>query len=172
MVDLGRAAGQVFTESAGVGLFANALSLYGKHNKSLWYGLRAIARTMLDFRPSRIALDVDGDRWEERAAWVVAANSFRMAQALPIAPNASLTDGKLDLVVLGDLQRNELIPYYLAIRRQTHLTLPKTRSCQALCVDLQARKAMPVHVDDRICGRTPTRFEIVPQSLRVLVERR
>ncbi|RYG24540.1 hypothetical protein EON82_10350 [bacterium] len=170
-IDLGRASGKLFTESAGVGLFANALSLYGSHNKSLWRGLLAVARTMLNFRPARIAIDVDDERWEERAAWVVAANGFRMAQALPVAPSASLTDGMLDLVVLGDLARNELIPYYLAIRRQTHLTLPKTRFCTAKCVELHSRRPMPVHIDDRIGGNTPTRIEVMPRYLKVVVER-
>lgn len=170
-IDLGRAGGKLFTESAGVGLFANALSVYGRRNKSLWHGLQAIARTLLNFRPARVSLDVDGERWQERAAWVVAANGFRMAQALPVAPSASVTDGRLDLVVLGDLQRNELVPYYLAIRRQTHLSLPKVRILQAQCIDLSSRRPMPLHVDDRIGGRTPTRIEVVPRGLRVVVER-
>jgi diacylglycerol kinase (ATP) len=170
-IDLGRACGELFTESAGVGLFANALSIYGRHNKNPWFGLKAIARTLLDFRPSRVTLDVDGERWEERAAWVVAANGFRMAQALPVAPGASLTDGRLDLVVLGDLRRSELIPYYLAIRRQTHLTLPKTRICTARHIGLSSRRPMLVHVDDRIAGRTPAQIEVVPAGLRMVVER-
>jgi diacylglycerol kinase (ATP) len=170
-IDLGRACGKLFTESAGVGLFANALSIYGRHNKSLWRGLVAVSRTLLDFRPSRIAIDVDDQRWEERAAWVVAANGFRMAQALPVAPSASLTDGLLDLVVLGDLARNELIPYYLAIRRQTHLTLPKTRFCTGKCIELHTRRTMPVHIDDRIGGNTPARIEVMPNHLKVVVER-
>lgn len=170
-IDLGRACGKLFTESAGVGLFANALSIYGHHNKSLWRGLLAVTRTLLNFRPARLALDVDGERWEERAAWVVAANGFRMAQALPVAPSASLTDGMLDLVILGDLARNELIPYYLAIRRQTHLMLPKVRFCNAKCIELHSRRTMPVHIDDRIGGNTPTRIEVMPRHLRVVVER-
>lgn len=161
----------LFTESAGVGLFANALSVYGAHNKSLWHGLKAIARTLLNFQPSGVRLGVDGERWEERAAWVVAANGFRMAQALPIAPSASVTDGKLDLVVLGDLRRNELIPYYLAMRRQTHLTLPKVRICQAACIELSSSRPMPLHADDRIVGATPARIEVVPRALRVVVDR-
>lgn len=170
-IDLGRACGRLFTESAGVGLFANALSVYGTHDKNPWYGVKAIVRTLLNFRPARISLDVDGDQWEERAAWVVAANGFRMAQALPIAPSASLTDGRLDLVVLGDLLRSELIPYYLAIRRQTHLTLPKVRICTAERIGLATRRPMPVHLDDRVGGRTPTEIEVVPAALRVVVER-
>lgn len=162
---------RLFTESAGVGLFANALALYGGHNKSLWHGVRAVARTLLDFRPSRIMLTRDGERHEEPMAWVVAANGFRMAQALPVAPGASVTDGELDVLVLGDLKRNELLPYYLAIRRQTHLALPKTQLFRARHLRLEARRPMPVHIDDRIGGNTPVEIDVLPHALRVVIER-
>ncbi|MDQ2731047.1 MAG: acylglycerol kinase family protein, partial [Armatimonadota bacterium] len=50
-VDLGRAGGQYFTESAGAGLFADALSLYGAgSNKNLLHGLYATLRLALAFR--------------------------------------------------------------------------------------------------------------------------
>lgn len=171
-IDLGYTCKQFFIESAGVGLFANALALYGADsNKNLWRSLYAVARIVFDLRPRRLHLTIDGQEWEEPAVFCVAANTFRMAHALPIAPGAKLTDGLLDIVILGDLTRSELIPYYRAIRRQIHSTLPKTRILQARKVEMSARRKMPVHVDDKVRGATPVTIEVRPKALKVVVER-
>jgi diacylglycerol kinase (ATP) len=171
-VDLGRACERYFVESAGVGLFADALAVYGSSsNKNLWRGLIALVRVLADFRARRLRIEINGKVGQERAVFAVAANSFRIAQGLPVAPEASLTDGELDLLVLGDLERREIIPYLRAIRQQLHLTLPKAHLYRGRSIEIAANRTMPVHVDDRERGRTPVRIRAEPGALRVVVER-
>lgn len=171
-VDLGYACGQYFAESAGVGLFANALSIYGADaNKNFVRGCFAIAKIVLSLRASRIRLTLDGERMWEPAVFCAAMNTYRFAQALPIAPSAKVTDGLFDVVILGDLGRKELFHYYRAIRQQIHPMLPKTRIIQAKHVKIESHHRMPVHVDDKIRGTTPVDIEIRPKALRVVVER-
>ncbi len=170
-VDLGRCAGRFFVESAGVGLFANVLALYGNRNKNPFAALYAIIRLLADFRARRLQLEMSGTRIEERCVMCLAANTFRMGQAFPIAPGAKLTDGLLDVIVLGDLRRSEIVPYFLAVRRQTHLSLPKVRSFRVDRVSLQSRRRMLVHVDDKVPTTTPVTIEAVPGALNVVVDR-
>ncbi|WP_025227359.1 diacylglycerol/lipid kinase family protein [Fimbriimonas ginsengisoli] len=171
-VDLGYGCGMYFAESAGVGLFANALALYGADaNKNLIRGMYAIFKIVTNLRASRIRLTVDGELINEPAVFCAAMNTYRFAQSLPIAPSAKVTDGLLDVVVLGDLHRNELIGYYRAIRKQLHVMLPKTRIIQAKSVKIESRRPLPVHVDDKIRGATPVTLECRPGILKVIVER-
>jgi diacylglycerol kinase family enzyme len=164
-----------FTESAGIGLFADALSLYGAGtNKNIPRALWAIAKLFFSARARRVRLTLDNEQVTERAVMVEAANSFRMAYAVPLAPDAKLTDGVLDLVVLGDLERNELFSYYKAIRAQVHKTLPKVEMHQTKVLKIESRHVFPVHCDDRVIGQIrhdrPAVFRAIPKALPVLVE--
>jgi diacylglycerol kinase (ATP) len=177
-VDLGKVttnggqATRYFTESAGVGLFADALAIYGPNaNKNPLKTLYAVLLLTLSLRARRIQLFVDGELHTERAVLCEAANSFRMAHALPVAPGAKVTDGLLDVVIVGDLHRRELIPYYRAFRAQMHQSLEKVTMLRAREVRIASRHRMNVHGDDRVLGITPVTITAEPRALKVLVDR-
>lgn len=170
-VDLGKVNGEYFTESAGVGLFADALALYGRSNKNVFRALQAIIKIVLSLKASRVRLTIDGEQVEERSVMCIAANSYRMAYAVPIAPGAKVTDSLLDVVVFGDLRRSELIPYFRAVQAQLHTTLPKVKVMQGAVIKIESYRRMGVHCDDKIITRTPATIEVQPGALKVLVER-
>lgn len=161
-----------FTESAGVGLFADALTLYGpKANKNALRAFWAVARVFLSVRAHGLLLTLDGNETVERAVLCEAANTFRIGHAVPIAPGARLTDDVLDIVIAGDLKAGELWPYYRAFRAQLHSALPKIQMRRARLVRIETRRKLSVHCDDQIIGTTPVVIEAVPRALKVLVER-
>jgi diacylglycerol kinase (ATP) len=172
-VDLGEAQGEFFTEAAGVGLFAEALTLSGSggRTKSLLRTVIAVARLWLAPRSYRLSIELDGERRTEEALMVTVANSFRLGYAIPIAPTARVTDGLLDVVILGPLTRAEMISYYKAIRAQSHTHLPKVELYKAREVRISARRALGVHVDDRVRRRTPITLQVAPAALKVMVDR-
>jgi YegS/Rv2252/BmrU family lipid kinase len=171
-VDLGRIGSLYFTEAAGVGLFADALALYGpraaKNPARLFW---ALLRLFLSFRAHRVRLTVDDKVIQERAVMCTVANTFRMGLADPMAPGARVTDGMLDVVIVGDLTRRELVQYYRAMKAQSHLQLPKVSRVRAKKVLIESRRPMRVHSDDRIVGTTPVEIRAEPRALRVLVEK-
>jgi diacylglycerol kinase family enzyme len=116
-------------------------------------------------------LTIDGEKIVEPAVFCAAANSFRMAHALAIAPSAKVTDGLLDVVILGDLNRNELFAYYKAMRSQMHITLPKVHIRQAKELRIETRRRMPVHCDDKVPCTTPVTITAEHKALKVIVER-
>ena len=171
-VDLGCIGDRYFTESAGVGLFADALTLYGaKANKNILRAFCIIARIFFSLRARRMHIIADGDTHVERAVMCEVANTYRMAYALPVAPGAKLTDGELDVVVVGDLKRNELIPYYRAFRAQMHMNLPKVQTFRAKNISIETRHRLNVHCDDKVIGTTPVNIVAQPRALKVLVDR-
>jgi diacylglycerol kinase (ATP) len=172
-VSLGDAEGEFFTEAAGVGLFADALAIYGggRRTKSLLRTFGTLLRLWLHNRPHRLELILDGKREVEEAVMVTVANSFRIGYAIPIAPSARLTDETLDVVILGALTRGELLTYFRAIRAQSHTMLPKVRLCTAREIQIRSRRPLNVHVDDRVRARTPITLRLAPAALRVIVDR-
>jgi YegS/Rv2252/BmrU family lipid kinase len=161
-----------FTEAAGVGLFADALALYGKgSNKNFSKGLRALLRLLFSFRAHRLTLRIDGETQIERAVMCTVANTYRMAQGMAVAPDAKVTDGKLDVVIIGDLSVGEMLRYYRAFRTQTHLQLPKVSYYHATEIKISARRRLNVHCDDAFVGLTPAIMTAQPDAINVLVEK-
>jgi diacylglycerol kinase (ATP) len=171
-VDLGKVYDRYFTEAAGVGLFADALALYGTGtNKAFFRAFWILLRLVLSLKAPRIRLSVDGDPHTERAVMCTVANTYRMGYAAALAPGAKITDGELDVVIVGDLTRGELFAYYRAIRAQMHLGLPKVSSLRAKEVTIMAGRRLNVHCDDQVVGTTPVTISAQPKALKVLVER-
>ncbi len=171
-VDLGKIRDRYFTEAAGVGIFADALAIYGAGtNKNIPRAFYTMLRVALSLRARRLRLILDGETHIERATMCIVANTYRMAYAIPVAPGARLTDGELDVVVLGDLKLSELIPYYRAFRAQVHTNLPKVSTMRAKEVRIESRHRMNVHCDDKVVGTTPVTITAQPRALKVLVER-
>lgn len=171
-VSLGKIGTKYFTEIAGVGLFADALSIYGRgSNKNFFRGMYALMKVFIAMKSRRMRLTLDGDVVDERAVWCTVANSYRMAQGLAIAPAAKLTDEVLDVVVVGDIARFEFVRYYRAIRAQLHGNLPKVSMRQAKVVKIETRTRANVHADDDVIATTPVTIEVEPRALKVLVDR-
>lgn len=177
-VDLGRVemadqSQRYFTEAAGVGFFADGLALYGKgNNKNFRRGLRAATRLLLSFRARRVEVEVDGEVIRQRALQCTVSNTYRMAQGIVVAPGAKLTDGVLDVIMIGDLSWRELWPYFRAFRAQSHLELPKVRALRGQTIKIRAVKGrLNVHCDDQFLGCTPVTIVSCPKALQIMVER-
>lgn len=171
-VSLGKANDRYFTESAGVGLFADALALYGiGRSKNIFLSAWAVLQLAYKLPTRRVKLTIDGQAYTDRAVMCTIANSFRMGAAVPIAPEARLTDDFLDVVVIGDLKYHELIPYYRAIQSQLHPTLPKVTTLKAKEVTIESLWDSNIHADDSVIGQTPITITVAPKALRVIVDR-
>jgi len=172
-VDLGKVGDRYFTESAGVGLFADALALYGQgSNKNFLRGMYATARLCLAFEAHEMQVVVDGTPHPSRVTLCEVANTYRIAQAVPIAPDADIADGLLDVVILSDLKRHELRPYLRALRAQMHLGMPKVTVLRGREIRFEAAHSRNVHADDQIVGLTPITITVAPNALKVLVDPR
>lgn len=159
-----------FTEAAGVGLFADGLALYGKgSNKNFFRGVKALTRVLLSIRARRLNLVLDGEEDTHRAVMCTCANTFRMAQGVPVAPGAKLNDGMLDVIIVGDLSPSEILSYYKAFRTQTHFQLPKVTHARARRIEISGRRRWNVHCDDAFVGATPASVTAVAGALKVLL---
>ena len=172
-VDLGKTKERYFTESAGVGLWADALALYGKGSKTNFFrGVYAATRLGLAFGAHETQITIDGVLHSSRVTVCEVVNTYRIAQAAPIAPEAELTDGLLDVVIFNDIKRSELGAYLRALRAQMHLSLPKVQIIQGREVTIECRRPRNVHTDDTSVGVTPMTITVAPKALKVLVDPR
>ena len=74
-------------------------------------------------------------------------------------------------MIVGNLKRKEILPYYKAIRAQMHLDLPKVTMLQGKEIQIKASRRLNVHSDDHIEGTTPVTITVDPRALKVLVDK-
>lgn len=177
-VDVGKIGSEYFLEAAGVGLFADALQNLGAE-EVYRHRIGWVARKTLPLcwnpRARHLELTLDGVVQKEHATLVTVSNSNYLGENWPIAPDAGLSDGLFDVVIVGELNRWELIEFGIALMRRRHLTLPKVRYARARTVEIRrihhVHHPLPVHGDDHLVGYLPARMEVIPSALRVLAPR-
>jgi YegS/Rv2252/BmrU family lipid kinase len=155
--------------STGAGFDARvaARSTTGGGRGTLPY-LAGVLATLSEHVPVAAEIERDGaPAWSGRLSLAVAANGPYFGGGMKIAPGADVTDGLLDLVVLGDLGRLELLRWLPSVYRGAHLASPKVTLSRARRVTIRPARALPVHVDGEVAPSTPVTFRACPGALRL-----
>ena len=116
-------------------------------------------------------LTVDGESRSGRMFDVVVANGRYFGGGMKMCPNASPSDGLLDVVTIGDVTKRDLVLTMPKIYRGTHLPHPKAEALRGRIVTVETDEPVPVELDGEQPGTTPARFEVLPEALRLRVPR-
>ncbi len=103
-----------------------------------------------------------------RINMVIVANGSSYAGVLRMAPHADLTDGLLDVTVVGDVGRLELLAHLPLAAFGGHLRHPKVTALRARAVAISARQSTLVQADGELVGVLPARFQVLPGALQLL----
>lgn len=99
---------------------------------------------------------------------VVVANGRFFGGGMKIMPQADLSDGKFDVLVMGDFNRPELMANLARVYSGTHLGHPKVEVFQAASVRVTSVARLKLDLDGEFPGTTPAQFDIVPGAIRVI----
>lgn len=132
--------------------------------------LRSAVEAAPELAPFRATLRLDGGETLEVSAYsVVVANARYVAAGIPVAPEARLDDGLLDLMIVPESsvpQLAVLVPLVL-LGRHGGSDLAIFR--RAAAIELRSEPPMSFNVDGELLPDQPTRFEVLPRALRVVV---
>jgi diacylglycerol kinase (ATP) len=134
--------------------------------------LLAVLRTLATYRPRELRVVVDGVA-RDGPAWLAAVGNTRFyAGGMMIAPGAEVDDGWLDVCVIGDVSRAELVARFPRVFRGTHTRVAGVVTRRGAVVELDAPgEGRPLELwaaGERI-GALPGRVEVVRGAVRVLV---
>lgn len=177
-VDLVAYDGRLVVGSVYAGVDARAAELVDRAVRlpgSLQYPYAAL-RSLATYRPGRYRLSVDGDEREVSAATVVVANSAYYGKGMRIAPAAAVSDGRLDVVVIGAASRLALMRALPSVYDGSHVDRPEVQVLTGSRVELRGRGRGPIPVggDGERLGvlpelmDPPAVIEVCPGALRVL----
>jgi diacylglycerol kinase (ATP) len=126
--------------------------------------LRAIAT----WRPVAYRITVDGETREERGYTVVAANSGYYGYGLHVAPDASVSDGLLDVVIIRHAPRRLFFSVMRELPHGTHVRRPEIEVLRGREVRVEADRAIPYGGDGELLGTLPATIRVLPGALRVI----
>jgi YegS/Rv2252/BmrU family lipid kinase len=97
------------------------------------------------------------------------ANAASYGGGFRIAPQADLTDDQLDVCIIDARSRAGLLAYAMLGLAGKHLLSRNVVYRQTQLALANSNDEAPVQLDGENVGKLPMRFEIVPQSLKVVV---
>jgi diacylglycerol kinase (ATP) len=171
-VDVGTVGDRVFLNVATVGvstMIAQELTVEAKRRFGRLVYAVALWRALVRIRPFRAYLHAPGEEAAFQTLQVVIGNGRFHAGPFPIAPDASITEGRLSIYALAEPSRMAFLRLALHLREGRHVELPEVYSISATGGELRTEPPQPVTVDGEVCLRTPIRFGIRPGALRVVV---
>jgi YegS/Rv2252/BmrU family lipid kinase len=173
-IDVGEANGRRFLGIASTGFDAVANR---RANETRWlrgnlvYAYAGI-RTLLGWKPARFTLRVDDERVRFTGYSVSAANSRAYGGGMMLAPEADLSDGRLDVVTIGQVGKLRFLANLPKVFKGTHVEEDEVRVFRAHHLEVSASRPFRVYADGEDLTELPVSLRVLPRALRVIVPAR
>jgi YegS/Rv2252/BmrU family lipid kinase len=172
-IDLGYADGHAFIGIASIGFDSDCQELALRTKLplgQLTYLYSALA-TVAAWKPASFHCTVDGAPLELQGWSVAVANSGMYGGGMHLAPNASVTDGLLDVVTSSTTSRRSFLRALPKVFKGTHVEEPSISVRTATVVTLDADRPFRVFADGDPVATLPCTITVRPGALRVLLPR-
>lgn len=127
----------------------------------------AMLLELASFKAISYRSKIDGVAKDFEAMLCVVSNSGVFGGGMLVVPEASITDGKLDLLILNKITRFKLVRIFPRVYKGTHVTDPAVELLEATKVEIAA-DGMPIYSDGEYVGQAPFTATLVPAALMVI----
>jgi diacylglycerol kinase (ATP) len=132
----------------------------------------AVVRTLARFVPPAIRVEHDGGVYEGRAMFAIANNLPRLGGGMRIAPAALPDDGLLDLVIVDEVGKLELLRIFPQVYSGRHVGHPAVTLVRTAAARITLDRPMtmfaggePMHA---VAAGEPSEVAVVPGALQVV----
>jgi diacylglycerol kinase (ATP) len=168
----GREVERYFINAAGLGFDGEVADLVNRFPKALggtMTYLTCLLISLVTYRNKNVEFSFDGQHVRGRVNSVAVCNGCYFGGGMFIAPGAAFDDGLFSVVVLGNLNKLEVVMNVPRVYKGTHLTHSKVSHFAAKEVHVEARERMFLQAEGELIGEAPATFRIIPRALKVLV---
>lgn len=114
----------------------------------------------------QIDLTVDGVTHHLRTALIAVANTAWFGGGMKICPGADPTDSVLEVTVVGDIGRVELLRFFGRVFKGTHLDHPEVTTHRGHEISIECDQ-LEIWGDGELLGPAPVTLTAVPGALRL-----
>jgi diacylglycerol kinase (ATP) len=129
----------------------------------------AIAKSFITYKKQRIKFTSPEFKWEGPVMSLCMANGQFFGSGLGIAPNASLTDGKLQLTIIGDVSLWDYVKNLSNVTKSRHIEHSEVFYKEAASCKIEAlENECPIDMDGEFIGYTPIEVKLHDRKVRFL----
>jgi len=163
---------RLFINQAAIGFTAEVVETTRKQFKLLGGTVPyviALLVALASYRKREVTLSFDGRSRSGRVLSVVFSNGAYFGGGMRVAPGADLSDGLLDVVIVGDVGRVDFILTFPTVYSGTHLSHPKVSLERTANIKLDSPERPLIEADGELIGEAPARFSVLPAALSVVI---
>jgi diacylglycerol kinase (ATP) len=128
----------------------------------------AIAGSVVSLDHPVYPIRLDGGEWDRRpCTFLTFSNSRFTGGRMMMAPNAELSDGKMDVVRIHPVTRGKLLRSVPKIFKGTHVEAPLGEEALASTVELDCSET-DVMIDGEVVNIALKKIEVLPKALTVI----
>jgi YegS/Rv2252/BmrU family lipid kinase len=127
-------------------------------------------RALIAWRPARFEVSVDGGEPRLLLGYTVAAaNSSAYGGGMLMAPNASVQDGTLDVVLVSDTPKLRFLRLLPSLFKGEHVRLREVQVVHGAEVQISADRPFTMYADGDPIAELPVTVRVLPGAVRVIV---
>ncbi|MDQ6605319.1 MAG: diacylglycerol kinase family lipid kinase [Actinomycetota bacterium] len=171
-LDLGQVGEQTFIGIASCGFDSDANRIANQTRivrGRLVYVYGAL-RALLAWKPATFSVRLDGGEALSLTGYTVAAaNSGAYGGGMLLAPDASLQDGLLEIVLVADVPKLRFLRLMPTLFQGTHVCQPAVQILRAREVEISASRPFTLYADGDPIAELPATVRALPGAVRVMV---
>lgn len=167
-----------FINSLGIGLDAEIANGVNKSRWKKWFNtfkagkliyLYFFFKKLFTFKPFELHTEIDGKTYIFKNTWfLVAANQGYFGGGIKISPDSATNDGKLNIIVVREFKRFELLFMFATVFLGKHLKLKNVDSFLCERIFLRADSNVFIQADGEIVGNREITAEISPRMITIV----
>lgn len=160
-----------FNNIAEIGIGAKVVEIVSNSKKRFGGTMsftKGVMQAFVKFRKPQIKIKAKNINWVGKAVTVCFANGNFFGSGLGIAPDAKLNNGKLSLVIVGDIKLVHFLKHLPKLRKLKHINIPQVSYHKITNCQVSSEKPTPIEIDGENLGFTPFKVHVLPDAINLL----
>ncbi len=127
-------------------------------------------RALIGWRPAKFVLRLDGEAVRTATGYTIAAaNSKAYGGGMWLAPGASLTDGRLDIVIVEHAPKLRFLRLLPTVFKGEHVNHANVHVLRAGEIEIRADRPFTMYADGDPIGELPVTVRALPAAVKVVI---
>jgi YegS/Rv2252/BmrU family lipid kinase len=169
-IDVGEANGQRFLGIASCGFDseANRIANRVRFIRGKLVYVYAALRALVSWRPARFSVRIGDERLRFTGYTLAAANNKAYGGGMYLAPDADLSDGEFDIVLVGKVGKLRFLANLPKVFKGVHVENEEVRIVRAARVEFSASEPFALYADGDHLTDLPASLRVLPGALNVV----
>ncbi len=127
-----------------------------------------VLKALKSFKPFEVEITIDDQTLRERVMMVSVANAPFYGGGMKIVPQAIMDDGVLDICIVKEISKPELLRQFPKVFKGTHITHPRIMMASGRKIKIISDEERDLFADGEPAGKLPAECTIGSETIRVL----